>query len=120
MKNTPDERRGYKDEGRLSESPTPYANTTSGQVNFWAGWAGTEFMAPKNARRPRHAHKHFRLCFFKNKRKVDGSIVRLIPESEFDEALGMSIEAARFAGLIERSAQIAGETFIRPAPEVRP
>lgn len=113
-----DERRGYQDGGRLSESPTPNANTKSQQVNFWAEWRGTQFMAPKGAWKPLPAHTHFQMSLF----NPNGwePVVHLIPEREFYETLGMTPDAARFAGLIERSAQIAGERFYRPAPEVRP
>lgn len=117
-KRTPDmDRRGFRDDRRKTKRPTPKHNNKTKKTNFWNGWAGTQFMAPKAARRRRGRTSLQRSLFKPNGKEP---VVRLIPEREFHETLGMSIDEARSAGLIERSAEINGERFYRLAPEVRP
>ena len=133
MKNeTPDRAsRGHEEAKQRSLFLNPQTSTTSKEINpdwpqhqpapskFWRGFRDPRDMAPAHAK-----YVHVPISAFDDFTLLNGDgphpVVHLLRREEIEERTGMALETAKQAGLIERTAEINGECFYRPAPEVRP
>lgn len=100
-----------------NDTPKPQ-NVKPTPRRFWKGWRGTAGMAPESTKQTGSQNSSA-----PTKRDLFNwpgrePVVRLLRAADFRNITGLSLEAAKEAGLVARAERVAGDMFVRPAKGV--